>query len=127
MCRVSGGWPACVQWLTDWSSATRPSFRWSSASSRATGPGSAPSIGRDSCSIAVHAAADEAWDYLIDDFTPISARARAPPTGASLHRLGAVDLAPLYPRWADFAAVRQRFDPQGRLLNAHLRQVFGIT
>ena len=86
-----------------------------------------PFHGRDSCSIAVHAAVDEAWAYLIDDFTPIFRAHQGRPHWGKLHRLGAVDLAPLYPRWADFAAVRQRFDPQGRLLNAHLRQVFGIT
>lgn len=86
-----------------------------------------PFHGRDSCSIAVHAAAEEAWAYLIDDFAPIFRAHQGRPHWGKLHRLGAADLAPLYPRWADFAAVRQRFDPQGRLLNAHLRQVFGIS
>jgi len=80
---------------------------------------------RDCCSIAVHAAAGEAWQYLIDDFAPIFRSHQGRPHWGKLHRLQAADLSKMYPRWADFQAVRQRFDPQGRLLNAHLRQVFG--
>lgn len=80
---------------------------------------------RDCCSIAVHAAAGEAWQYLIDDFAPIFRSHQGRPHWGKLHRLQAADLSKMYPRWPDFQAVRQRFDPQGRLLNAHLRQVFG--
>jgi len=79
---------------------------------------------RDCCSIAVHAAAGEAWQYLIDDCAPIFRSHQGRPHWGKLHRLQAADLSKMYPRWADFQAVRQRFDPQGRLLNAHLRQVF---
>ena len=32
--------------------------------------------------------------------------------------LGAEELAPRYPRWADFAAIRERLDPEGRFVNA---------
>lgn len=84
-----------------------------------------PFHGRDSCSIAVHAAADEAWQYLVDDFTPIFRAHQGRPHWGKLHKLGEAELSRLYPRWADFQALRRRFDPQGRLLNAHLRQVFG--
>jgi FAD/FMN-containing dehydrogenase len=84
-----------------------------------------PFHNRDCCSIAVHAAADEAWQYLIDDFAPIFRAHQGRPHWGKLHRLGEAELSKVYPRWADFQAVRRRFDPQGRLLNDHLRQVFG--
>ena len=32
--------------------------------------------------------------------------------------LSAEELAPRYPRWADFAAIRERLDPDGRFVNA---------
>ena len=35
------------------------------------------------------------------------------------------DLAPAYPRWADFAAVRDRLDPERVFGNAHLDRVLG--
>lgn len=84
-----------------------------------------PFHGRDCCSIAVHAAAGEAWAYLIDDFAPIFRAHQGRPHWGKLHRLTEAELSKVYPRWGDFQALRRRFDPQGRLLNAHLRQVFG--
>ena len=36
--------------------------------------------------------------------------------------LAAAELAPRYPRWADFAAIRERLDPDGRFVNAWARQ-----
>ena len=43
-----------------------------------------------------------------------------------LHSLGADELRELYPRFDDFLALRQELDPRGRLLNDHLRHLFGI-
>lgn len=69
MCRVSG--LACLRAVVDrLEQHNEAFFPLEFHQSRATGPGSAPSMAGN-CSIAVHAAADEAWDYLIDDFTPI--------------------------------------------------------
>ncbi|HYD81391.1 MAG TPA: D-arabinono-1,4-lactone oxidase [Paucimonas sp.] len=84
-----------------------------------------PFYQRDSCSIAVHAAHDEAYDYLMSDIGPIFRKYDGRPHWGKLHRLTAADLAALYPRWNDFQAVRRSLDPRGRLLNAHLRTVFG--
>ena len=39
--------------------------------------------------------------------------------------LGAAELAPRYPRWDDFQAVRAELDPEGRFANAWLRHVLG--
>ena len=84
-----------------------------------------PFHNRDCCSIAVHAAADEEWRYLVDDFAPIFRAHQGRPHWGKLHRMTEAELSKAYPRWTDFQALRRRFDPQGRLLNAHLRQVFG--
>lgn len=83
-----------------------------------------PFHGRDSCSIAVHAAADEPHDYLVKDCSPIFRAHQGRPHWGKLHALRQADLASMYPRWRDFQAMRQQFDPQGRMLNAHLKQLF---
>lgn len=83
-----------------------------------------PFQGRDSCSIAVHAAADEPYDYLLKDCTPIYRAHQGRPHWGKLHDMGFKELSTMYPRWTDFQAVRQQFDPQGRMLNAHLRKLF---
>ncbi|MES2090329.1 MAG: D-arabinono-1,4-lactone oxidase [Pseudomonadota bacterium] len=83
-----------------------------------------PFYRRDSCSIAVHASADEAYQYLIDDCGPIFRQHQGRPHWGKLHTADAKELSAWYPRWADFQEVRQQFDPQGRMLNAHLRKLF---
>jgi FAD-linked oxidoreductase len=86
-----------------------------------------PFHGRDSCSIAVHAAADEACDYIVKLAAAVCAPAGGRPHWGKLHPLAAAQLAPRYPRWSDFQQLRRSFDPQGRMLNAHLRSLFGST
>ena len=86
-----------------------------------------PFHGRDSCSIALHAAAGESYDYLVQIGARICQAHGGRPHWGKMHPLAAAQLAPLYPRWRDFLALRQAFDPQGRMLNAHLRSLFGIA
>ena len=82
---------------------------------------------RDSCSIAVHAALGEAYDYLVTELGPIFRKHGGRPHWGKLHNLTAKELAALYPRWNDFLALRQQMDPQGRMLNPHLRSMFGMA
>ncbi|KQV42877.1 D-arabinono-1,4-lactone oxidase [Duganella sp. Root336D2] len=82
---------------------------------------------RDSCSIAVHAAHGEAHDYLVTELGPIFRKHGGRPHWGKLHNLTAKELATLYPRWKDFLALRQQMDPQGRMLNPHLRSMFGVA
>lgn len=86
-----------------------------------------PFHGRDSCSIAIHAAADEDHTAIVREGSRIGRAHGGRPHWGKLHELGASELAALYPRWADFGRVRREFDPQGRFLNAHLRRVFGLA
>jgi L-gulonolactone oxidase len=45
------------------------------------------------------------------------------PHWGKLHGRTAEELAPLYPEWDRFQAVRTRLDPDGRFLNDHTRRV----
>jgi len=47
------------------------------------------------------------------------------PHWGKLHNLAADDLAPRYPRFADFLAVREALDPERRFTNTYLRRVLG--
>jgi L-gulonolactone oxidase len=47
------------------------------------------------------------------------------PHWGKLHYQTAASLAPKYPDWARFQAVRRRVDPQGRFANAYLDRVLG--
>ncbi|MDP3966645.1 MAG: D-arabinono-1,4-lactone oxidase [Nocardioides sp.] len=47
------------------------------------------------------------------------------PHWGKLHGRSADDLAPAYPRWAEFAALRDRLDPDRVFTNAYLRRVLG--
>lgn len=47
------------------------------------------------------------------------------PHWGKMHTLGATELAARYPRWNDFQRVRRELDPEGRMLNPYLKQLFG--
>ncbi|MFD4347263.1 D-arabinono-1,4-lactone oxidase [Streptomyces coelicoflavus] len=47
------------------------------------------------------------------------------PHWGKMHRLGAAELAGLYPRFADFTALRARVDPSGVFTNPYLDRVLG--
>jgi FAD-linked oxidoreductase len=83
-----------------------------------------PFYGRMSGSIAVHAYYKDDHQFLFDLIEPIFRRYEGRPHWGKLHSLGARDFAALYPRWSEAAALRRELDPEGRLLNAHLRKVF---
>ena len=47
------------------------------------------------------------------------------PHWGKLHTRTAADLAPAYPRWDDFLAMRERLDPQRVFTNDYLETVLG--
>ncbi|WP_296225895.1 D-arabinono-1,4-lactone oxidase [Ralstonia sp. UBA689] len=81
---------------------------------------------RDSCSIAVHAAQGEPYDYLLSEIGPIYRKYEGRPHWGKLHDVGPEQLAALYPRWSDFLALRGQLDPEGKMLNPYLRTLFGV-
>jgi FAD/FMN-containing dehydrogenase len=80
-----------------------------------------PFYGRDSASISIHQHVCTDYRPLFNLVEPIFWKYGGRPHWGKLHSLDAVRLAELYPRWDDARRVRERLDPQGRMLNAHLR------
>ena len=82
-----------------------------------------PFYGRDSASISIHQHVCTDYRPLFNLVEPIFWKYGGRPHWGKLHSLDAVRLAELYPRWDDARRVRERLDPQGRMLNAHLRKL----
>lgn len=82
-----------------------------------------PFYGRESGSIAVHAWYRNDNRFLFDLFEPIARRHGGRPHWGKLHSLKYRDLKALYPRFAEAMDVRRSIDPQGRMLNKHLREL----
>ncbi|MEO6993828.1 MAG: D-arabinono-1,4-lactone oxidase [Lacunisphaera sp.] len=65
------------------------------------------------------------WDG-VRPFLPLLEQALAPfearPHLGKLFAMSAPQLESVYPRWQDFRALRQRFDPQGKFANRFVRQ-----
>jgi FAD/FMN-containing dehydrogenase len=63
------------------------------------------------------------WSYLLD-VDAILRQYCARPHWGKLHFNRAEDMPSLYPRFADFQAIRRKMDPSGLFLNDHLRNLF---
>jgi FAD-linked oxidoreductase len=84
-----------------------------------------PAYGRDTAYIAVHMYQGMAYrDYFRATEAILRSYGGRPHWG-KMHSLRARQLAPLYPRWADWQAVRQQLDPAGFWLNNYLQVVLG--
>jgi FAD-linked oxidoreductase len=84
-----------------------------------------PFYGRASASISIHQYHRADYRELFGVVEPIFRKYEGRPHWGKLHTLGAQDLAPLYPKWDAFQAVRRRLDPTGKFLNDHLRHCLG--
>ncbi|MAE96555.1 MAG: FAD-linked oxidoreductase [Deltaproteobacteria bacterium] len=80
---------------------------------------------RDGCTISLHQFVDEDYRPYFDAMERIFRKYEGRPHWGKLHGLSAAELRGLYPRWQDFLEVRESLDPEGRMLNEHLRGVFG--
>ncbi|MCW2767029.1 MAG: L-gulono,4-lactone dehydrogenase [Nocardioides sp.] len=81
--------------------------------------------GRDSFYLAFHTHRDaEHRDYFAL-MEPIMRAHEGRPHWGKVHTRAAADLAPAYPRFAEFLALRDRLDPDRVFANAYLRQVLG--
>ena len=81
--------------------------------------------GRDSFYLAFHThRAAEHRDYFAL-MEPILRAHDGRPHWGKVHTRTAADLAPVYPRFADFLALRDRLDPQRVFANDYLRRVLG--
>lgn len=75
-------------------------------------------------SIAVHSYVRDDHQFMFDLIEPLFLAAGGRPHWGKMHSLGADQVAKLYPRYDDFAALRADWDPQGRFLNSHLAGMF---
>ncbi len=85
-----------------------------------------PFHGRDSCSISVHQSHDLDYHAYFGEIEKIFWKYDGRPHWGKLHTLNHRTLSRLYPHWDAALAARERVDPAGRMLNAHLRSVFGL-
>ena len=81
--------------------------------------------GRAAFYLAFHTHRDADHRAYFDLVEPVLRAAGGRPHWGKLHSLTAVDLEPLYPRFADVLAMRERLDPDRVLVNDHLRRVLG--
>ncbi len=82
-----------------------------------------PMQGRATAAISVHQHHSVDYRELFDLVEPIFWKYEGRPHWGKLHTLDAARLAALYPHWDDYQQVRQRLDPKGRMLNAHLKKI----
>lgn len=78
-------------------------------------------------SIAVHRYHKEDPLPYFASLEPIYQPYEGRPHWGKMHTLTPQQLAARYPRWQEFLAVREALDPQGRMLNPYLRQLFGVA
>jgi L-gulonolactone oxidase len=81
--------------------------------------------GRDSAYIAVHVATGAPHDQYFTGVEAIMDDHDGRPHWGKLHYQRAATLAPRYPRWHEFQAVRARLDPTGRFANPYTDRVLG--
>lgn len=83
-----------------------------------------PFYRQDSMSIALHRYFEEDYTPYFNTVEPILRKHGGRPHWGKLNTLGGDDFSALYPRWSDFAQIRQEMDPQGRFLNPYLKSLF---
>ena len=84
-----------------------------------------PAGGRETVYIAVHNYVGMPWEPYFRAVAAIGAEHGARPHWGKRHFHTAQTLAPLYPGWERFQAVRDALDPEGRFTNAYVRRVLG--
>jgi len=84
-----------------------------------------PDHGRATVTISAHQPAERSYRAYFDDVETIFRNHQGRPHWGKIHKLGAKELAPLYPKWAEFEKARAKLDPKGVFLNAFLRRVLG--
>ncbi len=84
-----------------------------------------PAYGRDTCYIAVHVFDGMEYETYFGIVEEIMSGLDGRPHWGKRHRQTAASLAPRYPEWARFQAVRTRLDPEGRFANGEIERVLG--
>jgi FAD-linked oxidoreductase len=77
-------------------------------------------------SISFHQYAKMPWRPAFAEIEAVLRDGAGRPHWAKRHTLTPVDVHRLYPRAAEFLAVRQTWDPAGKFANTHLTELFGL-
>ena len=80
--------------------------------------------GHPHATISIHRAASEDYRPYFNVIEPIFWKYGGRPHWGKVHSLTHLELTKLYPRFKDFMELRRELDPQGRMLNPHLRALF---
>ncbi len=84
-----------------------------------------PAYGRDTAYVAVHTFNRMPCEAPFREVEDAMGAFEGRPAWGKRSYLSAAELAPRYPRWDDFQALRRELDPDGRFANAWLRHVLG--
>lgn len=84
-----------------------------------------PAGGRDTCYIAAHMYEGMEWEPYLRAVEEIMVGFGGRPHWGKRHFRTAADLAPAYPDWDRFQAVRDRLDPQRTFTNPYVAEVLG--
>jgi FAD-linked oxidoreductase len=79
--------------------------------------------GRETAYIAVHMYQGMAYRSYFQAMEEVLRSYGGRPHWGKMHTLSARELAPLYPRWADWQTVRAQADPSGLFMNDYLRNL----
>lgn len=85
----------------------------------------APSFGRDTCFIATHQTRGMSHTEYFGAVERIMRDHGGRPHWGKMHTLTEKELAPLYPEWDLFQAVRNKYDPQRVMSSSYLKRVLG--
>ena len=85
-----------------------------------------PAFGRDSCYIGALQYKNLPHEDYFREVEALMATFDGRPHWGKVHHLSADRLAAIYPRFGDFCAARERFDPDDLFLNDELRRIFGV-
>jgi L-gulonolactone oxidase len=84
-----------------------------------------PAHARASTFVAVHVFRGMPYEAAFRDVEAALGDLGGRPHWGKRSFLTAAELAPRYPRWDDFQAIRRRLDPDGRFANDWIREVLG--
>jgi FAD-linked oxidoreductase len=84
-----------------------------------------PAAGRDTAYLAAHVFQGMEWQPFLREVEAIMRAFDGRPHWGKRHFRTAADLAPAYPGWDAFQAVRNRLDPGRRFTNPYVAQVLG--
>ena len=86
-----------------------------------------PAQGRETAYVAVHVFEGMAFEAPFREVEALLRGWDGRPHWGKRSFLGAEELAPRYPRWRDFAALRERLDPDGRFVNPWIAHTLGAA